>query len=271
MYSIDINFLQDPFRQPIEPRKGQKQSVEIPGKAALIAGGGVALAFLAAVGGFWAYLNLVSIPGLEKEKQELETQLNAYLAKQQELQQITSETALIQQQANALATVFDYVKPWSALMQDLRDRTPPGVRISNIEQVPPTASSTPAPAPSPGAQGQPAPVAAPPPSTINVSGTAASFSDVNDFVIMLQRSSFLDGSQTRLVTAELTEDNSEEVQASEANFEGELGKVVEYTIQTQLSPVPASQQLNELQRKGATGLVNRIRQLQEIGVLQNSG
>lgn len=267
MYSIDINFLKDPFRQPSEPGKKQRRSVEIPGKAALLAGGGAALAFLAATGGFWAYLNLISIPGLEKQKQELETQLNAYLAKQQELQQITSETALIQTQAKALATVFDYVKPWSALMQDLRDRTPPGVRISDIEQVPPTTSSTPAPAPSPGAA--PAPVPAPPPSTIKVSGTAASFSDVNDLVIMLQRSSFLDGPNTRLVTAELKENPSQEVQASEVNFEGELGKVVEYTIQTQLSPVPASQQLNELQRKGATGLVNRIRQLQEIGVIQN--
>jgi type IV pilus assembly protein PilN len=270
MYSIDINFLNDPFRKPIEPRKGTGKSVEIPGKAALIAGGGVAIAFLAAVGGFWAYLNLISIPNLEKEKQELETQLNAYLAKQQELQQITSETDLIQKQAKALATVFDYVKPWSALMQDLRDRTPPGVRISNIEQVPPEPSSAPPP-PSPTAEGQPAPVPAPPPSNIKVSGTAASFSDVNDLVIMLQRSSFLEGSKTRLLTAELKENPSEGVQASDANFDGELGQVVEYTIQTQLSAIPASQQLNELQRKGAAGLVTRIRKLQEIGVLQNPG
>ncbi|MGC1196494.1 MAG: PilN domain-containing protein, partial [Geitlerinemataceae cyanobacterium] len=108
-------------------------------------------------------------------------------------------------------------------------------------------------------------------STIEVSGTAASFTDVNDLVIMLQRSSFLDGSKTRLVTSELKENPSQEVQASEANFDGELGQVVEYTIQTQLSTVPASQQLNELQRKGAVGLVKRIRQLQEIGVLQNPG
>ncbi|RMG11166.1 MAG: hypothetical protein D6728_09310 [Cyanobacteria bacterium J055] len=269
MYSIEINFLKD--REPIEPRKAARGSVEIPGKAALIAGGGVAVAFLAAVGGFWAYLNFVSIPGLEKEKQELETQLNSYLAKQQELQQITTETNLIQQQAKALATVFDYIKPWSALLQDLRDRTPPGVRIGKVEQLPPDTSSTPQPTPSPGAEGQPAPVAAPPPSKVEISGAAASFSDVNDLLIMLQRSSFLDGTKTRLVTAELKENPSDEVQASEANFDGELGQVVEYTIQTQLSPVPASQQLNELQRKGAVGLVNRIRKLQEIGVLQNQG
>ncbi|MGB3238989.1 MAG: PilN domain-containing protein [Geitlerinemataceae cyanobacterium] len=268
MYSIDINFLKD--REPIEPRKGPSPSVEIPGKAALLAGGGVALAFLAAVGGYWAYLNLIRIPVLEKEKQELETQLNAYIAKQQELQQITTETNLIQQQAKALATVFDYVKPWSALMQDLRDRTPPGVRISQIEQLPPDPASAPPP-PAAGEEGQAVPVSAPPLSPIEVSGTAASFTDVNDLVIMLQRSSFLDGSKTRLVTSELKENPSQEVQASEANFDGELGQVVEYTIQTQLSTVPASQQLNELQRKGAVGLVKRIRQLQEIGVLQNPG
>jgi type IV pilus assembly protein PilN len=268
MYSIDINFLKD--REPIEQRKGPRRSVDIPGKAALIAGGGVAVAFLAATAGFWAYYNLISIPKLEQEKQELETQLNAYLAKQQELQQITGETDLIQKQAKALATVFDYVKPWSALIQDLRDRTPPGVRISQIEQIPPEPASAPPP-PSPGAEGQPAPVSAPPPSNIKFSGTAASFSDVNDLVIMLQRSSFLDGAKTRLVTAELKENSSEAVQGSAVNFDGELGQVVEYTIQTQLSPIPASQQLNELQRKGAVGLVNRIRKLQEIGVLQNSG
>jgi type IV pilus assembly protein PilN len=270
MYSIDINFLKD--REPLEPKRGEKRSVEIPGKAALIAGGGVAVAFLAAVGGAWAYFNFINIPQLEKDREELETQLNAYLAKQQELQQITGETDLIQKQAKALATVFDYVKPWSALLQDLRDRTPPGVRISTIEQLPPDPAATqaaPQPAPSPGAEGQPAPVSAPPPSIIKISGTAASFTDVNDLAIMLQRSNFLDGSKTRLVTSELKENPSAAVQASETNFEGELGQVVEYTIQTQLNPVPASEQLNELQRKGAAGLVNRIRKLQEIGVLKN--
>jgi type IV pilus assembly protein PilN len=34
----------------------------------------------------------------------------------------------------ALATVFDQIKPWSAMLQDIRERIPPGVQIKTIEQ-----------------------------------------------------------------------------------------------------------------------------------------
>ncbi|NEO02464.1 MAG: fimbrial assembly protein, partial [Moorea sp. SIO3I7] len=47
-----------------------------------------------------------------------------------------------------------------------------------------------------------------------------------------------------------------------------LPKVVEYTIKTQLSDIPASEILKELDRKGAVGLVTRIRNLQSQGVIQ---
>jgi type IV pilus assembly protein PilN len=159
---------------------------------------------------------------------------------------------------------------------------PPGVRVSKIEQ---KEDKEAAKAKAAQAQAQskakkddkakeaaPPPPADPTPSVITISGTAASFSDVNDFLLVLQRSAFLQGESniTRLVKAELVENGSEKVDVSDANFEGELGNVVEYEIQTQITTESASELLSELRSKGSVGLVNRIRQLQDIQVIPPS-
>jgi type IV pilus assembly protein PilN len=282
MYSIDINFLNDREPIPESGRKAKGPKVEIPGKAALMAGGAAAAAFLLITGGALAYLKLVKIPQLEAEKQEIETQLQAFLAKQQELQTIQGNIQLIEGQTQALGSVFNFIKPWSALMQDLRDRLPPGVRVSKIEQ---KEDKEAAKAKAAQAQAQskakkddkakeaaPTPPAAPTPSVITISGTATSFTDVNDFLLVLQRSAFLQGEPTvtRLVKAELVENASEKVDVSDANFEGELGKVVEYEIQTQITTEASSEILSELRSKGSVGLVNRVRQLQDIQVIPPS-
>lgn len=260
MYSIDINFLSD--REPLPESGGGRErsgpQLEIPGKAALIAGGGVAVAFLLATVGAWVVLEQVQIPALEAEKAKLENDLGVVAASEQRLQQIRTEMDLVQQQTDALASVFNYIKPWSALMQDMRDRVPPGVRISNIEQTDEAAAAPADPE---------APPSAPPPSTLTVSGFARSFNDVNDFTLMLARSSFLQGSETRLLEANLVDNPNQEVQASEERFEGEFKQMVEFTISTQLSSTPATELLPELQRKGSQGLVDRIQVLQQRGVI----
>ncbi|MBE9040168.1 PilN domain-containing protein [Oscillatoriales cyanobacterium LEGE 11467] len=259
MYSIDINFLND--REPLPETGGRESSrppLEIPGKAALIAGGGVAVAFLLATAGAWVYFEKVQVPKLEAEKQKLENDLGVVAASEQRLLQIRTETDLVEKQTEALGSVFNYIKPWSALMQDMRDRIPPGVRISTVEQLEDETQA---------AVDPEAPPSAPPPSRLEIKGYAKSFNDVNDFTIVLQRSSFLQGSQTRLLEATLVDNPNQEIQASEDRFEGELKQVVEYTISTQLSSTPATELLPELQRKGAQGLVDRIKTLQQRGVI----
>lgn len=261
MYSIDINFLND--REPLPESGGGRErsgpQLEIPGKAALIAGGGVAVAFLLATAGAWVYFEQVRVPKLEAKKAKLENDLGVVAASEQRLQQIRTETDLVEKQTEALGSVFNYIKPWSALMQDLRDRIPPGVRISTVEQLEDESSSA--------AADPEASPSAPPPSMLEIKGFARSFNDVNDFTLVLQRSSFLQGTKTRLIEATLVDNPNQEIQASEDRFEGELKPVVEYTIQTQLSSTPATELLTELQRKGAQGLVDRIKTLQQRGVI----
>ncbi|MDC0832075.1 hypothetical protein AY599_09845 [Leptolyngbya valderiana BDU 20041] len=266
MYSIDINFLNDrPEYRPestIAPT-GERRSIEVPGKAVLIAGSLVAVAFLGAVGGAFVYLKQFEIPRLEGEIADLDAELSSYLQKEQQYKQIQQETQQIKDQTQALAGVFNYITPWSALLQDLRDRQPTGIRISGIEQIEYDPGRPPSglPAPEPTETGRP-------PSLVTITGIAKSFSDVNDFVVVLQESSLFKGSATQLVSAEMT-DYPARSQTYDDNASGslEFEQIVEFQVVTQIREVPATEILQELQRKGALGLVNRIQQLQSRGVI----
>jgi type IV pilus assembly protein PilN len=108
-----------------------------------------------------------------------------------------------------------------------------------------------------------------------ISGTARSFDDVNYFLLTLQRSPFFRSEDTQIVQAQLISNSTKlevpEVKsksAATAKVTYQLPKVVGYTIQTSLNDIPASELLRELDRKGAVGLVTRIRTLQEKGVNQ---
>jgi type IV pilus assembly protein PilN len=266
MYSIEINFLDD--RPEYNPEMSAAAAagpsappMSLEGQTALIIGGAVAATALALVGGAWVYLVQVSIPQLEARQRDLDSELAVYLQKEGELQAINDETAQITGQTESLAGVFNFVTPWSAVLQDLRDRTPPGVRIDGITQSEPKAASA---APPP--EGEEAPVGVP--SVIVIRGIASSFSEVSDLLVVLQQSSFFNGSATRLLSSEITDNPSKVIQASETQFKGDLEQVVTFEIETQLARVAASSILGELEAKGATGLVNRIRRLQTRGVIE---
>jgi type IV pilus assembly protein PilN len=166
------------------------------------------------------------------------------------------------------------------MLQDIRERIPLGVQIQTIEQTEDTTSAaapTPAASPAPDAQAPNAqPTSAPSPTMkLAISGRARSFDEVNYFLLTLQRSSFLKSDETQLVKAELVQNpNKLEVTVpqnktdSGATVTYTLPKTVAYQIQTSLSDIPASELLRELDRKGAVGLVTRIRTLQEKGVIQ---
>jgi type IV pilus assembly protein PilN len=103
---------------------------------------------------------------------------------------------------------------------------------------------------------------------LEIQGTARSFDDVGYFLVTLKRSPFFKGDETQLVKAQLVE-NRTKLEVPKTQTQGQrvtytLPKVVEYTISTSISDTPASELLRELDRKGAVGLVTRIRTLQEI-------
>jgi type IV pilus assembly protein PilN len=103
---------------------------------------------------------------------------------------------------------------------------------------------------------------------VEISGFARSFSDANDFMLSLQQSRFFKPAQTKIITAELVDALIQRGSQSATDIQIKPPQIVKYTIQSSLSNVPASELIPELEQKGAVGLVNRIRSMQQIGVIQ---
>jgi|JI71714BRNA_FD_contig_123_30278_length_9484_multi_4_in_0_out_2_3 type IV pilus assembly protein PilN len=304
MYSIDINFLNDRPEYKtagtslVEPKPkgdGQPPMNPIP----MLIGGGVALLVNALVGGAWFVLqgqNSEAQAKLDKLTNDVQTQDS----KAKEIDKINGDISQINGETQSLATVFDQIKPWSALIQDLSDRVPPGVQITNINQIDPSPTAiTPAAAPSasasasasssPGASPSPSasasasaspspsasaiPVATGPVQTpkLEIVGSANTFDQVNDFQLLIQNSPFFNANDTRLVAATL-KDNTTQIQLrDQKGASGDLPKlrpIVEYKIETTLSSKPASDLLADFKRKQADGLVVRIETLVDRGILK---
>ncbi|HSF75771.1 MAG TPA: PilN domain-containing protein [Microcoleus sp.] len=290
MYSLDINFLNDrPDYKPVAAKSSAKKSSggakdQLPIYGAVL----FALGINAAVMGAWWWVtndnnNLATEQAaIDQELAKLNTQANTIKAINAETDQVTAEY-------KALAGVFDQIKPWSAMLQDLSARTPAGVQIGKIEQIdpspspvaaaPPPPAATPAASPgaSPSPAASPTPAAPPPPvvpqqaSKVQISGIASTFAQVNDFMLLVQRSPFFLNTDTKLIAATL-KNNPAQLQVRNQNAAPpelpKLRPVVEYKIETTLSPTGASELLPELRSKQADGLAIRIETLQEKGVLE---
>jgi len=275
MYNLDINFLNDrPDLLEREVRRQVSPTQNIDQTPILI-GLGAALALNALVGGAWFIFNRQNAD-LTKERDTLVATLGQKTADVQVLDKINAETDQANKEADALATVFNQIKPWSALTLELGELMQvAGVRIIDIKQTEPVATATAAAAPPPSpAAGQ---AAAPPPpepetAKLEISGFANSFTQINDFVLLLNQSPFFNGEKTKLISAKLEENPtqlvSKSVNADTGNIKTQLQPVVKYTIETNLSRATASELLPELQKNGALGLVNRIKTLEEKGVIK---
>lgn len=270
MYSLDVNFLKDrPDYQSDELAKSSSRKPKPIGeKTPLLIGAAVGVIPLVLVGGLWLFLQQQN-GKLAEEQAEVTALLEASQAKEQEIGRLSQQINQVQQQTQALATVFNQIKPWSAMLQDIRERVPPGVQIQTItqtEEAPAAASSTPPTAESASTETRQV-------VKLEIDGTARNFDDVNYFLLSLARSPFFKREETQLVSAELVNNpaklelpSNQNQSANQVKYE--LPKVVDYTIQTNLSDIPASELLRELDSKGAVGLVARIKQLQEQGVIQ---
>ncbi|MBI4779885.1 MAG: PilN domain-containing protein [Oscillatoriophycideae cyanobacterium NC_groundwater_1537_Pr4_S-0.65um_50_18] len=283
MYGLDVNFLNDRTQRPSEA--GLRPTVVKDDPRPYYIGGGIAVALLAAVGGAWFLLNGQNAE-LEQRRVELDGQLAALQLKLGEEQNFNQQVNQIEAENQALATVFDQIRPWSAVLQDVRDRVPNGIQLDSIAQLTPTvpagaAAPAPAPSPSPSATASPTgeaspvavqPAAAPVPQPrISLSGKARSFNDVNDFLLTLQQSPFLKGENLTIVKSELIENPTEVEftgQAAGGEIKVELPKVVEYTIEGDFSDMTASELLQDLERTLSVGLAARIQALRDRGVLK---
>ncbi|MGL6136117.1 MAG: PilN domain-containing protein [Planktothrix sp.] len=278
MYKLEINFLNDRpdlLEREVRRQVNPTQSID---QTPLLIGVGAALALNAIIGGAWFVFDRQNAD-LQKELDTLVATLGTKTSEVQALDQINAQTTKANQEADALATVFNQIKPWSALTLELGQLMQvAGVRIVDVKQTEPEpapVAAAPAPAAAP-ADGQAAPPPPPPPepetAKLEISGVANSFTQINDFVLLLNQSPFFNGEKTKLISAKL-EDNQTQLVSKPAstdagNIKPQLQSVVKYTIETNLSRASASELLPELQNKGALGLVNRIKTLQEKGVIK---
>lgn len=279
MYSLDINFLKDRSEQKAAKRTHRKSPTYVGSLAPIYLGmaGGLVLPVFMVAG--WFFLQNQNAQ-LETKVAAIDAELSRLKVQQENLKKIQAETGQIQSETKALATVFNQIRPWSAMLQDLRDRIPKTVQIESVKQI--SAATTPAakpaakPAATPSSKNskatdkQPAQSVATPiqVGAIEIVGIARSFNDVNDFLLTLKQSAFLQSGETKIVTAELIDNPIQVPTSPDKNVKIVLPQVVKYTIQSNLSDVPASDILRELERKGTFGLVTRIRTLQQRGVIQ---
>ncbi|MDJ0736269.1 MAG: PilN domain-containing protein [Nostocaceae cyanobacterium] len=253
MYSLDINFLKE--RPGYVKNSKNKTSFSLPaGDLTLVyIGLAVGLCFPALVGGAWWFLQAKNteleqqIAQLDQENKKLETKIG-------NINKIKKQTKGIKSETEALVSVFDQIRPWSAMLEDLRVRIPATVQIENIKQIPPL----------PPKEGKPAPN---PAGGVEISGLARSFNDVNDFLLTLQQSSFLKATETKIMTAELVDAPIPQTNVPQG-VTIKPPQIVRYTIQSNMSDIPASELMRELEQKGTLGLVSRIRSLQQKGVIK---
>jgi type IV pilus assembly protein PilN len=157
--------------------------------------------------------------------------------------------------------------------------TAPSLEASINSKFPPAGSSTTPATPA-------APLAADVPTTkLDITGTAKSFDEVNNFILTLKQSAFFNPDETQLLStsamAPLTVERIKPATAEPAATTTATGtpivpvkpnklevRLVEYKIQTTLKRIPAADLMRELERKGAVGLVARLKSLQQQQVIK---
>ncbi|MEO0686863.1 MAG: fimbrial protein, partial [Cyanobacteria bacterium J06649_11] len=131
MYSLDINFLKDRPGGTGHGNQGEtkkKSAIPVGDMTPIYIGVAVALILPGLLGLGLLYVKGQNdsideeITALEVKNQDLESKLGDIKQKEAEIAAIITET-------HALVSVFEQIRPWSAMLQVLRDRIPARVRI----------------------------------------------------------------------------------------------------------------------------------------------
>jgi type IV pilus assembly protein PilN len=225
MYSLDINFLND--REVVAEAGEERQP--LADKQFLIGGGVLALVAIAVAAGAYFFIQYSS-QGLQEESAKLTSKEQTLDAKLKEI--ATAETAVkaIDDRTDALVKLFVGSIPPSAILQDIRARAPGNVQVVSIDQ---------------SGKG------------IKIVGLSTSYDGVNDFLLLLQSSPYLNIETTKLGSAKLRAE-SKDIKVS----------VIDYEITSTLVDKSAIELLPELQKSGAEGTVTRIKLLQQKGAIK---
>lgn len=322
MYSLDINLLRERSEDETgAPTEFATNTIVAPikySKLPLFIGVGCAALALIVTGGSWLWSNQ-EFARLESMQKDLDLKLGNLKAQDARLAQLTSQSSQVNEETQSLASVFNQIQPWSAVLQDLRENIPQGVQISSVTQTefkpvvptvpvvapalvapkggliekistPPNLEAaskpaTPGASPTTPTSSVPAPVVGAtvtstlpvdvPTSRLEIVGKAKSFDEVNNFMLTLKQSVFFNPEDTQLISANLVEagalsviERPGKVINTKTSRHLELPKTVAYTIQTSLKRIPATDLMTQLDRKGAVGLVTRLKSLQQYQVIK---
>ena len=247
MFSLDINFLKDRGLDTAVAKETQieQSSSSVADKIPIIAGAIIAIV-LPAMTFSYSKTFAGNQAKLKQEIQQLEAEIAKSQGESKSLEDLRAQVAKATSETKALVGVFDKIRPWSAILREVGDRTPPGIQIDSLEQD------------GSGSNLQ-----------LKISGTARSYSDVNDFVLFLQRSPFFDAKKIVLGTVK---NSSWDVElANDEEFSKQINvtipDAVKYSINAQLANKPNSKLIKELNTKGSLGLLTRLKTLENKGVI----
>ena len=241
MYSLDVNFLKDRHLETSAKTTliNESRSFSLKEQLPLIIGGGVMVVLPALTASSLLVLNQLSSSTQQKIEQ-LDSQLGQLSAQNQSIDEINAKVEQNEEEIKSLVTVFNQIRPWSAILSEIEAKIPANVQVGSITQ-----SDT----------------------GVVLSGYAMNYDDLNDFVLTLQTSLLLDAERTAITSASL-EDFPIKTNNVPENVEVEFPQGVNYTITTAISDRPSSELIQEFARTGAIGLVNRIRTLENKGVIK---
>jgi len=236
MYTLEINFLND----RAAPEALAVERKPIADSQFLIYGGAVAVVALALVGGAFLFLNSAN-EGLQQELAKLTAKETSLNSKIKSLEDQEKQLQAIQDRTNQILNLFVGNLPVSAVIDDLRRRTPLTVQIKSITQQTAAAAA-------PQASSQ---------STITLNGTATNYNELNDYILLLKSSPLLDSDKTKLVSSTL------QPATTDKNF-----TLVDFQILVTTTSKSPAELLAQLQKLGADGLVARVNLLRQKGVIK---
>ncbi|MEO1131588.1 MAG: PilN domain-containing protein [Cyanobacteria bacterium J06639_1] len=224
MYLPEINFLAERGELDRDIPAGESTAGSSAGgltSSRVIIGGAAVLALIG-VSFAGVYLwTFGRIRTLQTEQTEVTEELGEAQAELARLQQLQAELGDIQTRTQALKAFFDRVQPWSAILEEIRNRIPPDTWIDTV-----STSDT----------------------DVTIEGQSATFDQVNDFQLALLQSPLV--ADVVINLAEFNEGQETQDLITEP--------AIDYTLTVTLENKAVSEYLPTLAARGSQGLVRKI-------------
>jgi len=277
MSDIEINLLKGRILEYEFPDKttGKKSAVSggLKDQTPILIGLGVALLSLLGVNALGWFLNSQN-QLTQSHITLLNTQLASFKGEKEKLKVIEQDLKKINDENRAIVNVFTQVQSVAAILQDIEDQMPQGTVLNSIEFSDQAASNS---------------KAGDLFTQVKLSGSAKGFNEVNDLLLTLQGSAFFNPQTLKIENAELSDivftfnkprklphgvswkQNKNTLIVKTPREETEIkvpNKNVQYTISAQLNPLAEDTILDQLQQKGAVGLLTRMETLKKEGLIK---